>query len=296
MNGIDFTGHSVFGGSPNGLRISTNPFGGAMTGLPVGEDLPGQARVAEEARPKEATGPKKPRAGLLPMRVGANYAITIKRPAMDRGEAQKRLAQVGRALRKAQQIEAEAKEGASMIVGNDIPREKIEAYVTASNNRAAIGRLYDQTARAAGRNPHEVAVCAAQDPVLMPEAFVDGALPVWICTHERCRGQEWGDHRALVADHPAADLARKGEAHVYGLWSKAPIDADAPVAGVLGLIAPFSADGTPVTKIAQAFADAAEEMPEDGGEPIGAEDVAALAAEAEAKAWRGRKTKKEAAA
>lgn len=288
---IDFTGHS-FGGAPNGLRISTSPFGGPMTGMPVGEDLPGQARVAEEARPKENAGPKKPRAGLLPMRVGANYAITIKRPAMDRSEAQKKLAQLQRALRKAQQIEAEAKESVTNIVGGDIPREKIEAYTKAANDRAAIGRLYDQTARAAGRNPHEVAVCTAQDPVLMADAFVGDAVPVWICTHERCRGQEWADHRALVADHPAADLVRKGEAHVYGLWSKAPIDAEAPVAGVLGLIAPFSADGTPVLKIAAAFADAADadEAPVDDGEPI---DVAALAAEAEARAGRGKRKAKE---
>ena len=105
------------------------------------------------------------------------------------------------------------------------------------------------------------------------------AAPVWICTHEKCRGQEWADARMLQVDHDPKDLDRKQEAHVYGLWSKVAIDPDAPVVGVLGLIAPFSSDGTPATRIAVAFAAQMGEMPpEDDGANV---DVGALVAEGE---------------
>lgn len=276
MNDI-FTG-STFAGM-NGLRVSANPFGGPNS-MPAGEDLPGAARVAEDARPREAAGPKRPRAGLLPMRPGAQYAITIKRAQMDRTEAQKKLAQTQRALRGAMQKEHVAKEAATAAApSGSIPPDLVTAYTKAANERATLQELYSSIAKAAGRNPHEVVCCVAQDPALMGEAFADpDAAPVWICTHEKCRGQEWTDHRGLQVDHPAADLSRKGEAHVYGLWSKVAIDPEAPVIGVLGLIAPFSSDGTPVTKIAAAFAEQMGDAPEDDDEPV---DVDTIRAEAE---------------
>jgi hypothetical protein len=285
----DFTG-SNFAGA-NGLRISANPFGGPQS-MPVGEDLPGQARVMEEARPKDAAGPKRPRTGLLPMRPGAQYSIFVKRAQMDRTDAQKRIVVLQRALRLAQQKEANAEAAylAAAPVAGAISDEAA-AFLKATNERGAIANLYAKVTRAAGRNPHEVVCAIAQDPALMAEAFADPAHPpLWICMHDKCKGQKWGDVRELQNDHGDAD--RKQEAHVYGLWSEAPIDPSAPVVGVLGLIAPFSTDGTPVTRYAEAFAaQAAEGGGLPGDEPVEPVDMAAVLAEAEAAKGTRRRAK-----
>lgn len=268
----DFTGAQALGGSP--VRISGSPFGFPGS-LPVGEDLPGQARIAEEAAQNQTNpnAPKKPRAGLLPMRVGAQYAVTIKRPQMARDEAQRKLLALQKAHRVALQKEATARGAAQERPGD---KDIVQAYLDAANARAGVEELYALTTRAAQRDPREVVQCMAQDPIVMSDAFLDPAhQPVWICTHEKCRGQEWTDHRALQADH--VDVARKSEAHVYGLWSKMPIDPDAPIAGVLGLIAPVSSDGTSAVAIARAVAMGGEETK--APEPA-AEDVAKVLEEA----------------
>lgn len=276
----DFAG-SAFSGM-NGLRVSSNPFGGAM---PSADDLPGAARVAEEA-PRQQAGPKKPKTGLLPMRVGASYAVTIKRPQIPREEARNTLALCKRALHAARQREAEAQAAvmAAAPTGQMAP-DLIAAYTKAANERAAVGELYTATARKAGRDPHEIVCTIAQDPTLMEEAFTDAAHPpTWVCLNDRCKGQRWADAHALIADHPAEEMKRRAEPHVYGLWSDVPIDPSAPVVGVLGLIAPVSADGTPVMRIAEAFADAVEEV-----EPTG--DVGEIVAEAEKRRGGGRKSR-----
>lgn len=282
---FDFHG-SNFVGMP-GLRVSMNPFGGPNA-MPSAEDLPGAARVAEEAAPRDMPGPKRPRTGLLPMRVARMYAITVTRPQIPREEARSKLALTQRALRAAMQREAEARRAVTDIApSGSIAPDLVSAYTRAANERAALSELYATTARAAGRDPHEIVCCLAQDPTLCGEAFADPSHPpVWICTHERCKGQRWADPQSMIADHDPKELARKAEAHVYGLWSDVPIDPEAPVVGVLGLIAPTSADGTPVMRIAAAFA---EELEEDESRIAAPDDINHVVEEATAR--RGRKAR-----
>jgi hypothetical protein len=45
----------------------------------------------------------------------------------------------------------------------------------------------------------------------------------YICLHERCADKTWDDVDAMVAAHPQrAEMAKRDEVHVYGLWSDDP--------------------------------------------------------------------------
>ena len=123
---VDLTG-SRFAGMP-GLHVSTGPYGGAPS--LSAEDLPGQARIMAEA-PKAATGPKKPLAGLLPMRSGHTYSITIKRAAIPYAEGQRKIAAHQRALNAARQKEHTAKIETQILVNNQVDPAKLGDTVVA---------------------------------------------------------------------------------------------------------------------------------------------------------------------
>jgi hypothetical protein len=60
-----------------------------------------------------------------------------------------------------------------------------------------------------------MASCRARDPEDVP-----GVKTEVICLHEKCEGKRWADVNEMAKAHPAkAEMERRGESHVYGLWS-----------------------------------------------------------------------------
>lgn len=73
----------------------------------------------------------------------------------------------------------------------------------------------------------------------LPRDAVPKAKTVFICLNPACTGRSWPTYAAMTAAHPEPSvMAKRVEAHVYGLWSEDPVDPKNKDAGVVGLIAP----------------------------------------------------------
>jgi hypothetical protein len=54
-----------------------------------------------------------------------------------------------------------------------------------------------------------------------------GAKVEYLCLNERCAGKRWPTHEAMRVSHgESAEMAKRGEAHVYGMWSDDTLDAE----------------------------------------------------------------------
>ena len=65
------------------------------------------------------------------------------------------------------------------------------------------------------------------------------AKTVHLCMHAGCAGKTWATFALMAAAHPERSaMEKRGEVHVYGLWSEDAIDPKDATKGVIGLIAP----------------------------------------------------------
>ncbi len=56
------------------------------------------------------------------------------------------------------------------------------------------------------------------------------AKVVYFCQHRGCSGRTWSTHEAMRAAHPdRVQMEKRGEAHVYGMWSADIYDPEALV-------------------------------------------------------------------
>lgn len=236
-------GNSVLQGQPG--RITSNPFGPEpSTFTRIG---PGDPAAARPLAPRSDVA-SQPRTGLIPAHPGALFSVTIKDKPRARVNSAK-LGEMRGALRSAQaaQQRAEAAWVKSTIDAKSDAgdAEMRKAYTAAVDKVAVLTREIQRAeAESAGR-PTEIRMVTAQDPSQVPDAFEDPGHPVRLrCLHASCQGEEWATEREMVLAHPSrGEMARTGQAHVYALWSAAPMDPTDPGGGIIGLIAPVGSDG-----------------------------------------------------
>lgn len=237
--------------SPFSHGSSLNPFAPGALYTGTAQPLTG-ALLPAQARPGMTVGgPRERRTGLIPMAPDSGGHVTIiKAVTAETRVGAEKVASLKTALRKAQKAEQDAQDAYM----DDQSEANGKTYVDLQNRAALALKVYTM-ASARGVRPTQVFTLKAQDPSAVPEAFGDAEhLPRWVCTHDGCREQRWETERDLRIAHPTASVMRSnGAAHVYGLYSDAPMDPEDPDGGCVGLIAPVGSDGLTAAQVATAY-------------------------------------------
>jgi len=249
-------------GNPHIARSGAlNPAGAAYIGAPAA--LAGNlAVVPPQAQPGMRTeGSTRRRTGLMPAVARAKFPVIIRDNPGKRVDPRK-LAELRATVRRLEIAEklaaipwVESTQRGTVPAGDEKLRV---AYQQAVDILGAARRELSAAEESARGKPTQVRLTEAREPSAVAHAFDPGYdAPRFRCLHDRCQGDEWASEGDMRRAHPSAsEMDRDGQAHVFALYSDAPMDPADPEGEKVGLIAAIGTDGATVgTVSAQASAE-----------------------------------------
>ena len=237
-----------------------NPAGAAYIGAPAA--LAGNlAVVPPQAQPGMRTeGATRRRTGLMPAVARAKFPVIIRDNPGKRIDPRK-LAELRATVRRLEIAEklaaipwVESTQRGTVPAGDEKLRV---AYQQAVDILGAARRELSAAEESARGKPTQVRLTEAREPSAVAHAFDGYDAPRYRCLHDRCQGDEWASEGDMRRAHPSAsEMDRDGQAHVFALYSDAPMDPADPEGERVGLIAAIGTDGATVgTVSAQASAE-----------------------------------------
>ncbi len=206
--------------------------------------------------------------GLRPAQAGSSFALVLRGPTkakidprdVSRLRADKRIAE--RAAQKAQGALLDAAGPGLSKQGSPAYLEALAAAQGANDLVAAlVSRLAEMEAASTSR-PIRVHTAKVREPAEV--ADVIGSDGVYVCLHDACRGQRWGDEASMRRGHPTdAELLRLQQCHAFAILCEAPLDPLDPEGEIVGLVAIVGRDGTTIAQVrgaAEEVDDRADEL------------------------------------